>query len=792
LAPAARVVSVVSVTGLSAVLRRGTQVALVAALVLGAMTGAPAWAQLTPTDDPLPGSDVQGADGNQDDASPLIDWQSLEAAGRVRHSSDPNDEDTLFTGGSEELEPGNWGISTESGGVTPAKSNIRDAWSAVDQPAGETFLYLGFTRGASTGTTFLTFELNRDDRLWDNGRARIPCRRTGDVQVSYEPSGNDVAVVVRRWTTTSTDPTTGCATAGELTAFATLAPNVDAQAALNDQAITSHLPGSYQGTVPFRRFGEASLNLAQVLQQEFADSCLAFTSIWMHSRASDSISSAMADYVAPRPLSVRTCSASGTKFFDSNANGQRDPGEPGIPRFLIWADYDDDGVHDDDEPFSVSDDRGEYVIHDIRPPNRTYRLRERLLQGRSPVATDWICSFPNASTPGSTGSSPAGRFPCAWGPIDAVTTPNAEGRDFGNWFPARLTVEKQIEPATDPGRFDLLVDGGVVLPAAGDGDAITLSVPPGTYEVSERAVAGTDPADYRTTVNCRRDVTRFGRFLSGGAFAGLDLLAGQQGLCKFFNVRQPLPAIAMRKRGPALAVALERLEYGLLVTNPGHVPFPEAGVTVTDAACGDPPELLSKGGDTTPGTLDPGDRWTYGCSSATAAGADCAPTTVPNTGVVTGTTGGITVTDDDSISTILLCPDGPGPPPPPEPPGGGDPDEPGPVAPTGASPPDAGDAAIAGFKLRQATRRCLRTRVPRVDLSGTRISRVRIYVDGLLVRGLDVRTLQSPRRPRVTLAPGRYRVTVRVRFERGSGTPPLVLTRTVRVCASRAAPRFTG
>ena len=31
---------------------------------------------------------------------------------------------------------------------------------------------------------FLTFERNRDARLWDNGRARIPCRTTGDLLVS--------------------------------------------------------------------------------------------------------------------------------------------------------------------------------------------------------------------------------------------------------------------------------------------------------------------------------------------------------------------------------------------------------------------------------------------------------------------------------------------------------------------------------------------------------------------------------------------------------------------------------
>jgi hypothetical protein len=61
-------------------------VALVAALVLAA----PASAQLSPTTSPLQGSTFQGADGNQENDSPLIDWQRLQADGRVRHSPDPN------------------------------------------------------------------------------------------------------------------------------------------------------------------------------------------------------------------------------------------------------------------------------------------------------------------------------------------------------------------------------------------------------------------------------------------------------------------------------------------------------------------------------------------------------------------------------------------------------------------------------------------------------------------------------------------------------------------------------
>jgi hypothetical protein len=525
-------------------------VALVAALVLAA----PASAQLSPTTSPLQGSTFQGADGNQENDSPLIDWQRLQADGRVRHSPDPNPDDTAFNGGSEETEPKDWGLTTETGGVRPDKSNIRDAWSAVDQPDGNTFLYLGFTREGTVGTTFLTFELNHDDRLWNNGRAKIPCRRTGDILVSYEPHGNDpvVDVVIRRWVTTGTDVDSGCATTGRLEPVTTLRANIDAQGAMNETAIPSYLPGAFTGTVPERRFGEAALNLEALLQQVPGGGCMAFNSVWMHTRSSDVLarSSNMQDYVAPRSLSIWTCTASGTKFFDRDANGRRDANDPGIPGFRIWADYNDDGVYDRDvEPFSVSDDDGEYVIHDIDPPDNTYTLREQLLSRRSralTVADDWQCSFPNNLTDGGTGSAPDGRFQCAWGPFNVNSTPNQGGRDFGNWFPARLTVEKQLFPPMDPGRFDLLVNGEVVLAGAGDGATTTLSVVPGTYAVSEQAAAGTNPADYRTEVRCRHS-TGFGRVRAGGDFTGLELFAGQSGTCTFFNVRPGTPAISIVK-----------------------------------------------------------------------------------------------------------------------------------------------------------------------------------------------------------------------------------------------------
>jgi hypothetical protein len=763
-------------------------------LVAAALWAAPASAQLRATPDPLPGSSFQGADGDQNDAPPLVDWQGLLAGGRVVHTPDPNDEDSAFAGGSEENEPENWDIIFEEGGVNPPKDNIVDTWSSVDQPAEDTFGYLAFARETSTGDAFLTFELNRDARLWHNGQSLIPCRRTGDISLAFEGVGEDLEVVIRRWRTTVADDLTDCARTGEFERFSTTDERF-AQGAVNSGAILARLPGFYRTAVPAGRFAEGALNLSELLDVAFRDQCLAFASIWAHTRASDAVHAQLKDYVAPRPLSVRSCAASGVKFFDSNANGQRDAGEPGIPRFLIWADYDNDGVQDDVEPFSVTDDDGEYVIFDIRPPRGIYTLREKLLASRRrprAVPEDWICSFPSDSTEGGTGSAPGGRFRCGWGPIDANATPNAEGRDFGNWFPARLTVKKVLEPASDPARFDLLVDGNVVLPAAGDGGSVTLSVPPGTYTVSERQVTGIDPALYQSTVECRMDAnTLFRR--ERAVSDTIALAAGDEGGCTFRNVRIGFPAIAIRKAGPEVAKAGATLTYTLFVSNPGFVAFPESAVEVSDPDCDDPPRLVDKQGDTTPGTLDPGDTWIYRCERDTAPpAADCQTSRVTNEATVTATGGGATVDDDDAIATYLRCPDAPPPPIPVDPIDGDDAEEPGPVAPAGRRPPEAGVAAKARFLFRQATRGCLHTRIPRVDFTGTRIAEIRLLVNGRLRRDLNIRTLRAVERPRITLAPGRHRITARVTFQRGSGTPPVTLTRIVRICAPPGLPRFTG
>jgi hypothetical protein len=245
---------------------------------------------------------------------------------------------------------------------------------------------------------------------------------------------------------------------------------------------------------------------------------------------------------APHTRTTGTgCKAEGTKFHDLDADGERDSGEPGLAGFRIWADYDDDGVRDSGEPFDDTDSAGRYLITGINPPAgartttsaKRYRLREQLSSGSG--TGDWACSYPNASTSGGFSGGAGGGFGCGWGPIDAAKTSHATNQDFGNYRKARITVIKDLVPATDSGRFDLKVDGVTVKPAAGDGGTGSVLVKPGAHQVTETAASGTSLADYAASTDCKTTIGP--RTYGAGGDGVVHPGSGDQVVCTIRNVR---------------------------------------------------------------------------------------------------------------------------------------------------------------------------------------------------------------------------------------------------------------
>ncbi|MCA9257928.1 MAG: cadherin-like domain-containing protein, partial [Planctomycetales bacterium] len=93
----------------------------------------------------------------------------------------------------------------------------------------------------------------------------------------------------------------------------------------------------------------------------------------------------------------------GTKWYDKDGDGQRDPDEVGVPGVKVFVDYNGNGVHDPDEPFAITmqddpntpeDEAGMYWLEGLRPGQWTiYEV----------LPTGWVQTFPAPAQPQGTG-----------------------------------------------------------------------------------------------------------------------------------------------------------------------------------------------------------------------------------------------------------------------------------------------------------------------------------------------------------------------------------------------------
>lgn len=96
-----------------------------------------------------------------------------------------------------------------------------------------------------------------------------------------------------------------------------------------------------------------------------------------------------------------------------------------------------------------------------------------------------------------------------------------------------ITVNKAVDPSSDPGKFNLLIDGTVYASNVGDGGttgAKTFNT--GIHTVSETAGSGTNLADYATDLTCKDDKGPI--LVEGGK---VDLKDGENITCTFTNTR---------------------------------------------------------------------------------------------------------------------------------------------------------------------------------------------------------------------------------------------------------------
>jgi Big-like domain-containing protein/prealbumin domain-containing protein len=153
-----------------------------------------------------------------------------------------------------------------------------------------------------------------------------------------------------------------------------------------------------------------------------------------------------------------------------------------------------------------------------------------------------------------------------------------------------VSVSQRVEPSSDGGSFDLLVNGVVASPAAGDGAApVKVPVPVDSITVSEHAAAGTTLSDYTSTITCVD--SQSGATVASGDGTSLTVAYNRPRdvACRFANDR--IPAITAAddsysvRQGSTLEVAAPGVLGNDKPTKAGAQPTAGA-TTVTSPAHG--------------------------------------------------------------------------------------------------------------------------------------------------------------------------------------------------------------
>jgi large repetitive protein len=146
-----------------------------------------------------------------------------------------------------------------------------------------------------------------------------------------------------------------------------------------------------------------------------------------------------------------------------------------------------------------------------------------------------------------------------------------------------IEVVKDLDPADDPGRFDLLINGEAEAEDVGDGGSTgAVTVDTGGNTVGEAAGTGTSLGNYSSSIECRADDGE-GEVVASGAGAGplqLDVAHEDEILCVITNERVSVGIVKTNDAGEAQTVEPgETIGFTLTVTVSGGT---ATNVVVTD------------------------------------------------------------------------------------------------------------------------------------------------------------------------------------------------------------------
>jgi len=239
---------------------------------------------------------------------------------------------------------------------------------------------------------------------------------------------------------------------------------------------------------------------------------------------------------------------------DQNSNGIQDAGEPGISGFIVH----------------LTNAAGTILATTTTSPTGAYSF------GNLHSGTYRVVFDPASLTAGQqftqqgAGSNPAVDS-------DASTTTGATGSfalgvnssnptlDAGIVPAARLELRKTLAPASDPGRFDLLIDGTPTGSgrAVGDGGTTGIrDVLPGSHTVGEAGVNGAFLVNYSTTTNCVNRADGSAVTVTGAA---VTLAPGADVVCTITNTRNALPPVPVILAYTGVAIVMPILVGNILL-----------------------------------------------------------------------------------------------------------------------------------------------------------------------------------------------------------------------------------
>ncbi len=207
-------------------------------------------------------------------------------------------------------------------------------------------------------------------------------------------------------------------------------------------------------------------------------------------------------------------SLSGTKTIANTDLTWTNDGKPPVSGWVIYLDQNQNGVLDQDERSTTTDTDGNYSFGD-------------LVAGVNYYVKEVVTSLGNG-----------------WEQITGVTNPvnltlgqSSTGNNFSNKAYGHITVIKQLEPSSDEGKFNLLIDGTAKATNVGDeGTTGSIKVEAGTHSVSELAGTGTNLANYNSSWWCGNLNSLVP--VNVGTSTSIIVHPGEDQTCTFTNTRK--------------------------------------------------------------------------------------------------------------------------------------------------------------------------------------------------------------------------------------------------------------